>query len=129
MLSRTRLCTQVGVLDYDQLCGGLAQPFAYGRAFSTILFGEDQFYRAELWPADRLPELLEKFARAVPGVRRLLWPILSPVGMLPAVTLGKPAVLVITADGDGLAGETTRPPFHIWSEPGFSVDLLWLARA
>ena len=44
MLSKTRLCTQVGVLDYDPFSGGSAQPCAYGRAFSTVLYAEDQFY-------------------------------------------------------------------------------------
>ena len=40
MLSKTRLYTQLGVLDYDQFSGGLA--------FSTLLLAEISSTRAEL---------------------------------------------------------------------------------
>ena len=48
MPSKTRLYTQLGVLDYDQFSGGLAQACTYGRAFSTVLFAEISSTRAEL---------------------------------------------------------------------------------
>ena len=48
MLSKTRLCTQVGVLDYDQFCGGLAQPLHTARPFPRFSSRKISSTRAEL---------------------------------------------------------------------------------